>query len=248
MLDVLMYVVQEWSYLRGGLSTLDRDYGIFNKIHHDIGTHVVHHLLPQIPHYNLCEATEAVKPVMGEYYRCGIGPLTVWVCCCSRRPKIITSQSVTAACLHHGSYMCVKLCITGYIWIVQGARDVKGPSSLPPGAATGPQPVVRPLCRRRGQHRVLSEGPQILVSVPTAACTSASVTGFITLPLSTLMMMSLMVLQVHSSSANLRQEGDSASQLVKQRHPAAAGRPGIMRALVASSQTALAARRQRKKP
>lgn len=130
---------QEWSYLRGGLSTLDRDYGIINNIHHDIGTHVVrkigkkkpasvangpalvqklllvqspvtvqspgrvspifwtllrnwklgicnaircpatsnpgpfyvqvHHLLPQIPHYNLCEATEAVKPVMGPYYR-----------------------------------------------------------------------------------------------------------------------------------------------------------------------------------
>ncbi len=62
---------QEWSYLRGGLSTIDRDYGIFNKIHHDIGTHVVHHLLPQIPHYNLPAATEAVKPVMGPYYRCG---------------------------------------------------------------------------------------------------------------------------------------------------------------------------------
>ena len=56
--------------MRGGLSTLDRDYGIFNKIHHDIGTHVVHHLLPQIPHYNLEEATAAVKPVMGPYYRC----------------------------------------------------------------------------------------------------------------------------------------------------------------------------------
>lgn len=112
----------EWSYLRGGLTTLDRDFGIFNKIHHNIETHVVHHLFPQardgtaqqppasplvtslppppplssascsrsarrdrprradcpaacllvcaqIPHYNLVEATEAVKPVMGEYYR-----------------------------------------------------------------------------------------------------------------------------------------------------------------------------------
>ena len=39
---------QEWSYLRGGLTALDRDYGIFNKIHHDIGTHVVHHLFPQV--------------------------------------------------------------------------------------------------------------------------------------------------------------------------------------------------------
>ena len=32
--------------------------GMFNKIHHDIGTHVVHHLFPQIPHYHLTEATE----------------------------------------------------------------------------------------------------------------------------------------------------------------------------------------------
>lgn len=39
------YRGEEWSYLRGGLTTLDRDYGIFNKIHHDIGTHVVHHLV-----------------------------------------------------------------------------------------------------------------------------------------------------------------------------------------------------------
>lgn len=36
---------EEWSYLRGGLTTLDHDYGLFNKIHHDIGTHVVHHLV-----------------------------------------------------------------------------------------------------------------------------------------------------------------------------------------------------------
>ncbi|GBG67271.1 hypothetical protein CBR_g88560 [Chara braunii] len=63
------YRGEEWSYFRGGLSTIDRDYGIFNNIHHDIGTHVVHHLFPQIPHYHLVEATEAAKSVMGEYYR-----------------------------------------------------------------------------------------------------------------------------------------------------------------------------------
>lgn len=39
---------QEWSYLRGGLTTIDRDYGIFSKIHHSIGIHVVHHLFPQV--------------------------------------------------------------------------------------------------------------------------------------------------------------------------------------------------------
>ncbi|KAE8711657.1 Omega-3 fatty acid desaturase [Hibiscus syriacus] len=63
------YRRKEWSYLRGGLTTLDRDYGWINNIHHDIGTHVIHHLFPQIPHYHLIEATEAVKPVLGKYYR-----------------------------------------------------------------------------------------------------------------------------------------------------------------------------------
>ncbi|KAM7526491.1 hypothetical protein LguiA_016393 [Lonicera macranthoides] len=63
------YRGKEWSYLRGGLTTLDRDYGLINNIHHDIGTHVIHHLFPQIPHYHLVEATEAAKPVLGKYYR-----------------------------------------------------------------------------------------------------------------------------------------------------------------------------------
>lgn len=56
------WVVQEWSYLRGGLTTVDRDYGLFNKIHHDIGTHVIHHLFPQIPHYHLVEAVRCSIP------------------------------------------------------------------------------------------------------------------------------------------------------------------------------------------
>ncbi|XP_017228806.1 omega-3 fatty acid desaturase, chloroplastic [Daucus carota subsp. sativus] len=63
------YRGKEWTYLRGGLTTLDRDYGWINNIHHDIGTHVVHHLFPQIPHYHLIEATEAARPVLGKYYR-----------------------------------------------------------------------------------------------------------------------------------------------------------------------------------
>ncbi|KAB2616548.1 omega-3 fatty acid desaturase [Pyrus ussuriensis x Pyrus communis] len=60
------YRGKEWSYLRGGLTTVDlySDYGMFNKIHHDIGTHVIHHLFSQIPHYHLEEA-----PILGKYYR-----------------------------------------------------------------------------------------------------------------------------------------------------------------------------------
>ena len=50
------YRGEKWSYLRGGLTTVDRDYGWINNIHHDIGTHVIHHLFPQIPHYHLVEA------------------------------------------------------------------------------------------------------------------------------------------------------------------------------------------------
>ncbi|KAI8476515.1 MAG: fatty acid desaturase-domain-containing protein [Monoraphidium minutum] len=63
------YRGKEWSYLRGGLTCLDRDYGAFSGITHNIGTHVVHHLFPQIPHYHLKEATAAIRPILGPYYR-----------------------------------------------------------------------------------------------------------------------------------------------------------------------------------
>ena len=46
--SVLSRGLQEWSYLRGGLTTVDRDYGIFSQIHHSIGIHVLHHLFPQV--------------------------------------------------------------------------------------------------------------------------------------------------------------------------------------------------------
>lgn len=63
------YRGEEWSWLRGALSTVDRRYGIFETLHHDAGCHVVHHLFPTIPHYRLREAAAAVRPLLGVHYR-----------------------------------------------------------------------------------------------------------------------------------------------------------------------------------
>lgn len=52
----------EWSWVRGALGTIDRDYGIFDFFHHTIGsTHVVHHLFHELPWYHADEATAAIK-------------------------------------------------------------------------------------------------------------------------------------------------------------------------------------------
>jgi len=60
-----------WTFLKGGLSTMDRSYGrVIDHLHHNIGTHMIHHLFfTKIPHYHLIDATEALKPVLGEHYK-----------------------------------------------------------------------------------------------------------------------------------------------------------------------------------
>ncbi|MBD2440320.1 fatty acid desaturase [Nostoc sp. FACHB-110] len=67
--DIPWYRGEDWTFLKGAISSIDRNYGWFNHIHHDIGTHVAHHIFLNIPHYNLLKATQAIKPVMGEHYR-----------------------------------------------------------------------------------------------------------------------------------------------------------------------------------
>ncbi|XP_049398315.1 delta(12)-fatty-acid desaturase FAD2-like [Solanum stenotomum] len=60
----------EWDWLRGALATVDRDFGVLNKVFHNItDTHVLHHLFSTIPHYHAMEATKAIKPLLGEYYQ-----------------------------------------------------------------------------------------------------------------------------------------------------------------------------------
>ena len=63
------YNTKSWNYVRGNLESIDRVYGLFEHFHHDIGTHVVHHLFPAIPHYHLKEANAAVKPFLGDLHK-----------------------------------------------------------------------------------------------------------------------------------------------------------------------------------
>jgi omega-6 fatty acid desaturase / acyl-lipid omega-6 desaturase (Delta-12 desaturase) len=60
----------EWDWLRGALATVDRSYGriLDAAFHHIADTHVLHHLFSGIPHYHAQEASEAIKPVLGDYY------------------------------------------------------------------------------------------------------------------------------------------------------------------------------------
>jgi omega-6 fatty acid desaturase (delta-12 desaturase) len=64
------YDSSEWDWLRGALATMDRDYGVFNRVLHNVtDTHVLHHLFPAMPHYHAMEATKAIRPLLGDYYK-----------------------------------------------------------------------------------------------------------------------------------------------------------------------------------
>ncbi|GJZ30477.1 plastid delta12-fatty acid acetylenase [Tanacetum coccineum] len=64
------YDSTEWKWIKGALSTIDRDFGFLNRVFHDVThTHVVHHLISYIPHYHAKEARDAIKPVLGDYYK-----------------------------------------------------------------------------------------------------------------------------------------------------------------------------------
>ncbi|KAJ3417630.1 Delta(12)-fatty-acid desaturase [Chytridiales sp. JEL 0842] len=63
------YRDNEWDFLRGALSTVDRDYGFLNFFHHHISdSHVVHHLFSTMPHYNAIKATPYAKKFLGKFY------------------------------------------------------------------------------------------------------------------------------------------------------------------------------------
>jgi omega-3 fatty acid desaturase (delta-15 desaturase) len=71
------YSGEEWDFVRGNLTSVDRNFAPFNNIIHNIGTHQIHHLFPNIPHYNLVRATAAFRrayPKLVHY-----DPTPVWV-------------------------------------------------------------------------------------------------------------------------------------------------------------------------
>ena len=55
------YSNKKWSYVKGNLTSVDRDYGVFNNVIHNIGTHQIHHLFPKIPHYHLVACTKVFR-------------------------------------------------------------------------------------------------------------------------------------------------------------------------------------------
>ena len=65
------YTAEEWNFVRGAAATIDREMNIIGRhfLHGIIETHVLHHYISTIPFYNADEATDAIRPVMGQHYR-----------------------------------------------------------------------------------------------------------------------------------------------------------------------------------
>ncbi|EAQ88866.1 hypothetical protein CHGG_05485 [Chaetomium globosum CBS 148.51] len=68
--DVHHFEADSWTFVKGALATVDRDFGFVGRhlFHGIIDTHVIHHLFPRIPFYKAEEATEAIKPLLGDLY------------------------------------------------------------------------------------------------------------------------------------------------------------------------------------
>ncbi|KAH7695664.1 Fatty acid desaturase family protein, partial [Aphelenchoides avenae] len=69
--DTEVYEDGTWTFVRGQLQTIDREYGmgVDTVLHHVTDGHVVHHFFPwKIPHYHLTEATKAIRSLLEEKY------------------------------------------------------------------------------------------------------------------------------------------------------------------------------------
>jgi len=61
----------QWTWLRGALSTIDRTMGPFAdmKTHYIVPSHVAHHIFSDMPFYGAMEATPYIKQHLGKYYK-----------------------------------------------------------------------------------------------------------------------------------------------------------------------------------
>ncbi|KAK1832230.1 fatty acid desaturase-domain-containing protein [Podospora conica] len=68
--DVPHFDAESWTYVKGALATVDRDFGFVGRhlFHGIIDKHVIHHLFPRIPFYHAEEATDAVMPIIKDHY------------------------------------------------------------------------------------------------------------------------------------------------------------------------------------
>ncbi|KAM3414598.1 hypothetical protein BST61_g9757 [Cercospora zeina] len=68
--DVPHFEDSTWTYTKGALSTIDREFGFIGRyiFHGIIEHHVVHHLFTTIPFYHAGEATKAIQGVLGDSY------------------------------------------------------------------------------------------------------------------------------------------------------------------------------------
>jgi omega-6 fatty acid desaturase (delta-12 desaturase) len=69
--DVPHFDEDQWTWLRGALSTIDRSMGPFcdYKLHHIVDSHVAHHIFSDMPYYGAKEATPYIKAHLGKYYK-----------------------------------------------------------------------------------------------------------------------------------------------------------------------------------
>ena len=69
--DVPHFEDEQWTWLRGALSTIDRSMGPFAdyKTHYIVSSHVAHHIFSDMPYYGALEATPYIKAHLGKYYK-----------------------------------------------------------------------------------------------------------------------------------------------------------------------------------
>jgi len=68
-LNIPWYSDDQWDFVKGQLSTIDRHYGVVHDVIHSIGTHQMHHMFTKIPHYHLEEATTHFRASFPELVR-----------------------------------------------------------------------------------------------------------------------------------------------------------------------------------